>query len=120
MAGGPDLSIFGAMRVAFYSWNALRVEREGVPPVAGPLEWLRMGSLGGARVLGIDDVTGSLEAGKEADVIAVDPSLVGPLDGRADDDPTDLMSRLMFRAHPGMVRAAWVRGRALDGPGTRS
>ena len=117
VAGGPDLSIFGAMRVAFYSWNALRVERDGVPPVPGPLDWLRMGSLEGARVLGIDDVTGSLEAGKEADVIAVDPSLVGPLDGDADDDPTDLMSRLMFRAHPDMVRAAWVRGRALDGPG---
>ena len=120
VAGGPDLSIFGAMRVAFYSWNALRVERDGVPPVPGPLDWLRMGSLEGARVLGIDDVTGSLETGKEADVIAVDPSLVGPLDGHADDDPTDLMSRLMFRAHPDMVRAAWVRGRALDGPGTRS
>ena len=100
MAGGPDLSIFGAMRVAFYSWNALRVECEGVPPVPGPLDWLRMGSLEGARVLGIDDVTGSLETGKEAD-----------------DDPPDLMSRLMFRAHPDMVRAAWVRGRALEGPG---
>ena len=103
VAGGPDLSIFGAMRVAFYSWNALRVERERVPPVPGPLDWLRMGSLEGARVLGIDDVTGSLEAGKEADVIAVDPALVGPLDDLADDDPIDLMSRLMFRAHPDMV-----------------
>ena len=108
------------MRVAFYSWNALRVEREGVPPVPGPLDWLRMGSLEGARVLGIEDVTGSLEAGKEADVIAVDPALVGPLDDLADDDPTDLMSRLMFRAHPDMVRAAWVRGRALDGAGMRT
>ena len=38
-------------------------------------------------------------------------------DGLADDDPTDLMSRLIFRAHPDMVRAAWVRGRALEGPG---
>ena len=27
------------------------------------------------------------------------------------------MSRLIFRAHPDMVRAAWVRGRRLDGPG---
>jgi hypothetical protein len=24
----------------------------------------------------------------------------------------------MFRAHPDMVRAAWVRGRALEGPDT--
>ena len=26
------------------------------------------------------------------------------------------MSRLAFRPHPEMVRAAWVRGRRLDGP----
>jgi len=32
------------------------------------------------------------------------------------DNPADLMSRLIFRAHPGMVRAAWVRGRRLEGP----
>ena len=36
----------------------------------------------------------------------------------ADDEPADLMSRLIFRAHPDMVRAAWVRGRRrLAGPG---
>ena len=29
------------------------------------------------------------------------------------------MSRIIFRAHPDMVRAAWVRGRRLDGPGRR-
>jgi guanine deaminase len=116
VAAGPDLSIFGAMRVAFYAWNALRVEGRADAPVPGPLDWLRMGSLDGARALGIDDVTGSLEAGKEADVIAIDPSLVAPIEGVADEDPTDLMGRLMFRAHPDMVRAAWVRGRALAGP----
>ena len=27
------------------------------------------------------------------------------------------MSRLIFRAHPDMVRAAWVRGKRLAGPG---
>ncbi len=26
------------------------------------------------------------------------------------------MSRLIFRAHPDMVRGAWVRGRRLEGP----
>jgi hypothetical protein len=34
----------------------------------------------------------------------------------ASDDPQELMSRLIFRPHPEMVRAAWVRGRLLDGP----
>ena len=60
---------------------------------------------------------GSLEAGKEADVIAVDPAFVAAVPGASDDDPEDLASRLIFRSHPDMVRAAWVRGRRLEGPG---
>jgi 5-methylthioadenosine/S-adenosylhomocysteine deaminase len=78
-----------------------------------------MGTLDGARVLGIDDAVGSLEVGKEADIIAVDPSFTAPVPGEEDDAAEDLMSRLIFRAHPDMVRASWVRGHALAGPGAR-
>ena len=78
---------------------------------------MRLGTLEGARVLGIDDVTGSLEPGKEADLIAVDVERTAPLPGVEATDPDELMSRLIFRPHPDMVRAAWVRGRLLDGPG---
>jgi guanine deaminase len=119
VAGGPDLSIFTAMLTGFYVQNARRVAGVEVGRVLTPLEWLRLGSLGGAQSLGLGDVTGSLEAGKEADVIAVDPSYVAPIAGIVDDDPADLASRLIFRSHPDMVRATWVRGRRLDGPGER-
>jgi guanine deaminase len=117
VAAGPDLSIFTAMRVGAYTQNALRVVRGDPQPVLGPLDWLRMGTLEGARVLGIEDAIGSLEAGKEADLILVDPSTTAPIPGaEVDDDPTALVSRLIFRAHPSMVRGAWVRGRRLEGP----
>lgn len=120
VAGGPDLSIFSVMRVGFYAQNARRVAGLETGPVLQPLDWLRLGSLGGAAALGLDDVTGSLEVGKEADVIAIDPSYLAPLEGMpADDYADDLASRLIFRAHPDMVRAAWVRGRRLDGPVAR-
>ena len=119
VAGGAELSIFAAMRVGFYVQNALRVAGSEAGPLLTPFDWLRIGSLAGAQVLGLGDVTGSLEAGKEADVIAVDPAFCAPVPGQVDDDPVDLASRLIFRSHPDMVRAAWVRGRRLEGPGAR-
>jgi guanine deaminase len=119
VAGGPDLSMFSVMRTGFYAQNARRVAGLEVGPVLGPLDWLRLGSLAGAQALALGAVTGSLEAGKEADLIAVDPAYAAPIPGVVDEEPEDLASRLIFRGHPDMVRAAWVRGRRLDGPGMR-
>jgi guanine deaminase len=117
VAAGPELSILAVMRAGAYTQNGLRVlEGAGARPPLGPLDWLRLGSYEGARALGLHDRIGTLEPGKEADVIAVDPRLVAPLPGVDSDDPDEVVSRLIFRPHPSMVRAAWVRGRRLDGP----
>ena len=118
VAAGPEVSIFSVMRAGAVTQRVL--ELTGHAPGSDglrPLDWLRFGTLEGARVLGRDDVIGSLESGKEADVIAIDPRLTSPLP--TDDPPEaadDLASRLVFRPHPNMVRAAWVRGSLLAGP----
>ncbi len=104
VAGGPDLSIFSVMRVGFYAQNARRVAGldpgRGAGRVVAPLDWLRLGTLSGAEALGLGEIVGSLETGKEADVIAIDPAYAAPIPGIVDDDPEDLASRLIFRCPP--------------------
>ena len=119
VAAGPELSLFTVMRAGAVTQRVLelagRAERGSA---THGVEWLRVATLDAARVIGQADTIGSLEVGKEADLIAVDPKLTTPIVG--DDPPVesadDVMSRLIFRPHPNMVRGAWVRGRSLAGP----
>jgi guanine deaminase len=119
VAGGPELSIFATMRAGAFAGNGRRVLLGDREPPLDPLAWLRLGTLEGARALGIGELIGSLEAGKEADLIAVDPRTVAPVPGVDSHEPSEIVSRLIFRARPGMVRGTWVRGRRLEGPSLR-
>ncbi len=114
LAAGPELSIFSVMRAAAVTARVLHLAGGEARPRLSPLDWLRLGTLAGARALGMGERIGSLEAGKEADLIVVDPVLTDPLPESEElTDPEELMSRLIFRPHPEMVRGAWVRGKLL-------
>jgi 5-methylthioadenosine/S-adenosylhomocysteine deaminase len=111
--------MFTVMRAGTMTQRALELTgRADRSDALRPMDWLRLGTLGGAEVLGLEDEIGSIQRGKEADLIAIDPRMTTPLLG---DEPRiaeadDVLSRLIFRPHPNMVRGAWVRGRLLAGP----
>lgn len=113
VAAGPDVSLFGEMRAASYTQSGRRTMLGDSEPPMKPFDWLRLGSLEGARALGLEEQIGSIEAGKEADFICVDASLTTPVEGDAVDDAEEIASRLIYRTRPQMVRGAWVRGRRL-------
>ncbi len=82
------------------------------PTTGDPWEVLAMATIDGARALGLDDVTGSLVAGKRADVVTV--ALGGlhttpVLHGR----DFNVAAHLVFSASGRDVRDVWVDGRRL-------
>jgi guanine deaminase len=115
VAAGPDVSLFGVMRAGAYTQNGLHALGMAPHPAMPPHDWLRLGTLGGATALGLQNVIGSVEEGKEADLIVVDPAVTEPMQGVSAHSGAleEILSRLIYRAHPSMVRGAWVRGRLL-------
>ena len=66
-----------------------------------------MATLDGARALGLEEETGSLEIGKSADLIAID---LGHPNTQPIHHP---LSALVYAAQRSQVRHVWVAGRQL-------
>jgi 5-methylthioadenosine/S-adenosylhomocysteine deaminase len=104
-------------------WREMRLAAHIISILHGPekvsaREILGLATLEGARVLGLEAETGSLRAGKRADLVLVDPeddwgtlgaAEPGPADWRP-ESPEDL---LVFAGSPALVRETWVDGRAV-------
>ena len=78
------------------------------PEVMPAARVLELATLGGARALGLQHEIGSIEAGKCADLIALD--LEGP---HAQPEAADLVSRIVYSARAADVRHVIVDGRVV-------
>ena len=76
------------------------------PAVMSARDALEMATLGGARALGIDGRVGSLEPGKRADVVLLDPTV----ELASIHDP---YQQVVYCAGPRSVSNLWVDGRRL-------
>jgi len=87
------------------------------PTVGDPWDVLDMATLSGARALGLDHLTGSLEVGKRADIVTVDLRhlhLTPVLHGAN----FNVAAHLVFSANGSDVDQVWVDGRLLVDGGT--
>ncbi|MWK60496.1 amidohydrolase family protein, partial [Pseudomonas otitidis] len=82
------------------------------PTTGDPWDVLDLATLGGAKALGLDDVCGSLEVGKRADIVTVDLRqlhFVPLMHGRFEN----VAAHLVFSASGHDVDQVWVDGRLL-------
>ena len=102
-ASNNDLDMFSEMRTAALLAKAVAKDPTALPAA----DALHMATLGGAKALGLGDTIGSLEAGKAADVIAVD------LD-RCNTQPVyNPLSQLVYATNGQQVTDVWVAGKQL-------
>ncbi|WP_278400176.1 TRZ/ATZ family hydrolase [Stutzerimonas kunmingensis] len=102
-ASNNDLDLLGETRTAALLAKAVA----GSATALGAHRALRMATLNGARALGIDEHTGSLEIGKFADLVALD------LSGLAQQPVYDPVSQLIYSTSRDTVRHVWVGGKQL-------
>jgi len=102
-ASNNDLDLLGETRTAALLAKAVANSATALDAHRA----LRMATLNGARALGLDDHTGSLEIGKFADMVAFDLSRL------AQQPVYDPVSQLIYSSSRDCVRHVWVGGKQL-------
>jgi guanine deaminase len=112
VGGGPTLSPFEVMRSAMYVHTARRFLSDFGGGDISLATAFYLATLGGAQALRLDDKIGSLDRGKEADFIVVNPQRLSPLPPEKEPEilPDTLLSRLIFRGDDRIVEQTYVRG----------
>ena len=103
VAANNSYDMVQEMRVA----GLAATHREGIAQVLPAAELLRMATIDGARALGLDHETGSLEPGKSADIIMIDIS------GPGYSDCPDPAALLVYSGSGRDCRQVWVEGERL-------
>ena len=107
-ASNNDLDMFEEMRLASF----IAKGTSGNPLAVPARSTLMLATIGGARALHLDHLTGSLVPGKRADVIVVDLTSLHNTP-RFHRDSELIYSQLVYACKAGDVRDVWCNGQAL-------
>jgi len=102
-ASNNDLDMLGEMQSAALLAKVVSKNASAVPAAQA----LRMATLNGAKAMGLDHLIGSLEAGKAADITAID------LNHLATTPVYDPISQIVYAAGRDQVTDVWIGGKQL-------
>ncbi|WP_455209784.1 TRZ/ATZ family hydrolase [Kaarinaea lacus] len=102
-ASNNDLDMLGELRTAALLAKAVSGEANALPAA----DALRMATINGAKALGLDNNIGSLEAGKAADMVAIQ------LDEIATQPVYNALSQIIYAASRHQITDVWVAGKQL-------
>lgn len=115
VAAGPELNMWQVMRAAIEVQKARTAYEQNLRSLR-PIEAFYLGTLGGARALGKADKIGTLDAGKEADLLIFDLAAAVPYPGNSSPDelsPEDVVALCIYRGNPHATLETYVRGRCV-------
>lgn len=102
-ASNNDLDMFGEMRTAALLAKAVAKDASAV----NSHQAIEMATINGAKALGIDEITGSIENGKSADLIAIN---IDKLNSQPSYDP---VSDIVYSVASNQVTHSWINGKLL-------
>lgn len=102
-ASNNDLDMFGELRTASF---LAKLAAKNPTALAAP-DALKMATLNGAKALGLDDKIGSIEKGKQADLIAIN------MDHLFTQPIYNPMSHLVYAVNRLQVSDTWIAGKHL-------
>lgn len=102
-ASNNDLDMFSETKTAALLAKGVSQDANSIPAI----EALTMATLGGARALGLEDITGSLKVGKAADIQVID------LNSLSSQPIFDPISHLVYCAKSTQVSHVWINGKCL-------
>jgi guanine deaminase len=116
VAAGPELNMWQVMRSALAVQKARHMAEPNLPRMR-PSEAFYLATSGGARALGKSGTIGSLEVGKEADLLLVDLAALLPYGKEVaqlnDLSTEDILALCIYRGNPQATLETYVRGRCV-------
>lgn len=116
VAAGPELNMWQVMRSALAVQKARYMAEPNLPRMR-PSEAFYLATSGGARALGKSATIGTLDVGKEADLLIVDLATLLPYGksrAHADDLSTeDILALCIYRGNPQATLETYVRGNCV-------